>query len=52
MKEFGETPLARFVAGGTAGVDPRYMGIGPVPASQKALGARGLEAERRSISSS
>ena len=30
-------PLARFVSSATAGVDPRYMGIGPVPASQKAL---------------
>ena len=30
-------PLARFVSSATAGVDPRCMGIGPVPASQKAL---------------
>ena len=30
-------PMARIVASGHAGVDPRYMGIGPVPASRKAL---------------
>ncbi|MBX5482749.1 MAG: thiolase family protein [Myxococcaceae bacterium] len=41
MKELGKTPMARFVASGTAGVDPRFMGIGPVPASQKALARAG-----------
>jgi acetyl-CoA acyltransferase len=40
-RALGQEPLARFVSAGTAGVDPRYMGIGPVPASQKALGAAG-----------
>ncbi len=30
-------PLARFVSSATAGVDPRTMGIGPVPATRKAL---------------
>jgi 3-oxoadipyl-CoA thiolase len=34
-------PLARVVASGTAGVDPRYMGIGPVPATRKALDRAG-----------
>jgi len=33
----GWKPLARVVAGAAAGVDPRYMGIGPVPATLKAL---------------
>jgi acetyl-CoA acyltransferase len=37
MKEFKLSPLARVVSSGTAGVDPRVMGVGPVPASQKAL---------------
>jgi acetyl-CoA acetyltransferase family protein len=37
----GRTPLARFVASATAGVDPRTMGIGPVPATQKALARAG-----------
>jgi 3-oxoadipyl-CoA thiolase len=41
LKELGKTPLARVVSSGTAGVDPRYMGIGPVPASNKALAAAG-----------
>ncbi len=36
--------LGRFLAGGVAGVDPRVMGIGPVPASRKALARAGLSA--------
>ena len=39
----GLTPFARIVASATAGVPPRIMGIGPVPASQKALAKAGLE---------
>ena len=35
MKRFGLTPLARIVAGATAGVAPRVMGIGPAPAAQR-----------------
>jgi acetyl-CoA C-acetyltransferase len=35
-------PLARVVSTGVAGVDPAYMGIGPVPASRKALERAGL----------
>ncbi|MDX6553705.1 MAG: hypothetical protein QOH74_2193, partial [Gaiellales bacterium] len=42
--ELGLAPLARFAAGAVAGVDPRVMGIGPVPAVRKALGRAGLEA--------
>ena len=38
----GMKPLARLVAYAHAGVDPRYMGIGPVPASQMALKKAGL----------
>jgi 3-oxoadipyl-CoA thiolase len=38
----GLTPLARFVDGAYAGVDPSYMGIGPVPATRKLLERRGL----------
>ena len=37
MKELGLKPLARIKAFASAGVDPKYMGMGPVPASQKAL---------------
>ena len=36
-------PLARLVAYGHAGVDPRYMGIGPVPAVQQVLHRAGLK---------
>jgi 3-oxoadipyl-CoA thiolase len=40
-RALGMTPLARVVAGAAAGVDPRVMGIGPVPATQKALARAG-----------
>jgi 3-oxoadipyl-CoA thiolase len=36
-RELGREPLARVVSVGAAGVDPAYMGIGPVPATRKAL---------------
>jgi acetyl-CoA acyltransferase len=42
IKTHGLTPLARIVASATAGVPPRIMGMGPVPASQKALKKAGL----------
>jgi len=38
----GLKPLARLVAYAHAGVDPKYMGIGPVPATQLALKKAGL----------
>ena len=41
-KARGLKPLARLVAYAHAGVDPKYMGIGPVPASQLALKKAGL----------
>jgi len=41
-KARGLTPLARLVAYAHAGVDPKYMGIGPVPATQLALKKAGL----------
>ncbi len=40
------TPRARIVAAATAGVPPRIMGIGPVPASEKALKLAGLTLDR------
>jgi 3-oxoadipyl-CoA thiolase len=42
-RELGIEPLGRFVASAVAGVDPRVMGIGPVPAVRKVLGRAGLE---------
>ena len=38
----GVTPLARIIGWASAGVDPRCMGIGPVPAVQKLLAKTGL----------
>lgn len=38
----GARPMARLVAYAHAGVDPKYMGIGPVPATQKVLQKAGL----------
>lgn len=40
--ELGLKPLARVVASAAAGVPPRIMGLGPVPATQKALARAGL----------
>jgi acetyl-CoA acetyltransferase family protein len=42
--ELGAEPLASFVAAAVAGVDPRVMGIGPVPAVQKRLARTGVGA--------
>jgi acetyl-CoA C-acetyltransferase len=44
-KELGKTPRARVVAYASAAVDPRVMGIGPVPAVRKALQKAGLAAD-------
>ena len=41
-RKLGLTPRARILSGAIAGVEPRVMGIGPVPASQKALQRAGL----------
>lgn len=43
LKELSIQPLARVVSMAVAGVDPAYMGIGPVPAVQKALTRAGLK---------
>ena len=37
-------PMGRIVATASAGVDPEYMGIGPIPATRKALAKAGLKA--------
>ncbi len=42
-KELGVEPLVRIVGTSSAGVDPRYMGLGPVPAIRKLLKKTGLE---------
>ncbi|MFQ6615737.1 MAG: thiolase family protein [Fidelibacterota bacterium] len=40
------TPLARVMASASTGVDPRFMGIGPVPAIRKLLDVSGLSLDR------
>ncbi len=42
VEEYGLTPLARVVGTATAGVPPRIMGIGPVPATRRLLERQGL----------
>jgi 3-oxoadipyl-CoA thiolase len=42
-EELGSQPLGRFVGSAVAGVDPRVMGIGPVPAVRKLLERVGLD---------
>jgi acetyl-CoA C-acetyltransferase len=43
-KSLGLTPLARIVSFGTSGLDPATMGMGPVPATRKALERAGWKA--------
>jgi acetyl-CoA acetyltransferase len=43
LKRFNLTPMARILSHAVAGVDPSIMGIGPVPATQKALQRAGLK---------
>jgi len=42
-RELGWQPIARMVSSAVAGVDPATMGLGPIPASRKALERAGLE---------
>jgi len=45
VKELGLKPIARVISFASAGVDPAYMGIGPVPATRKALQRANLKIE-------
>ena len=45
-RELGLAPMARILATAVAGVHPSYMGIGPVPATRKALKRAGLRLDR------
>ena len=49
VKAHGLTPRARYVAGAVAGVAPRVMGIGPVPATRKVLALAGLTIEQMDV---
>ncbi|KUM82972.1 MULTISPECIES: thiolase family protein [Streptomyces] len=43
VERYGLTPRARVVTTASAGVEPRLMGLGPVPATEKALGRAGWQ---------
>jgi 3-oxoadipyl-CoA thiolase len=43
-RELGAEPLGRFLGSAVAGVDPRVMGIGPIPAVRKLLSRAGIDA--------
>jgi acetyl-CoA acetyltransferase family protein len=45
-KERGWKPMGRIISWATVGVEPKLMGIGPVPATQKALAAAGMKLEQ------
>lgn len=47
--EYGLLPKARIVAMASAGVEPRVMGIGPVPAARKVLAKAGLSLEQMDV---
>ncbi len=49
VKRFGLTPRARVVAAAVAGVEPRIMGIGPIPASRKVLAKAGLSIDQMDV---
>ena len=49
LKELGADPLARIVASVAVGVEPRIMGMGPVPATRGALARAGLKLDDMSV---
>ena len=49
VKDHGLTPIARVVAMSAAGVEPRVMGIGPIPACQKVLTRAGLTIDQMDV---
>jgi 3-oxoadipyl-CoA thiolase len=49
VRRFKLTPRARIVAGATAGVEPRIMGMGPVPATRKALALAQLDIKQLDV---
>ncbi len=48
-EKYGMASKGRILAGAVAGVEPRTMGLGPVPASQKALARAGLSVEQMDV---
>jgi 3-oxoadipyl-CoA thiolase len=50
VKELGLSPIARYVTSAAAGVEPNFMGLGPIPSSNKALKLAGLTAGDMAVS--
>jgi 3-oxoadipyl-CoA thiolase len=48
-KDLGYKPIVRVIASAIAGVHPSYMGLGPIPATRKALQRAGLKAEELDV---
>ena len=46
VKKYGLTPIARILGGAAAGVPPRIMGVGPIPASRKLMARLGMRQEQ------
>ena len=49
LRELGSAPLARIITTAVAGVEPRLMGMGPVPASRRALAHAKLSVEQMDV---
>jgi acetyl-CoA acyltransferase 2 len=49
VKKHGLKPIGRLVSWAVAGVEPKYMGIGPVPAARKALAKAGMKLENMDL---
>jgi acetyl-CoA acyltransferase len=49
LKELGAAPLARIVASAVVGVEPRIMGMGPVPSTRQALARAGLTLDQMDV---
>ncbi|MFS8110437.1 3-oxoadipyl-CoA thiolase [Rhizobium jaguaris] len=45
-KKYGLTPIARILGGAAAGVPPRIMGVGPIPASRKLMARLGMRQDQ------
>ncbi len=46
VRKYGLRPMARILGGAAAGVPPRVMGVGPIPASQKLMARLGLQQDQ------
>ena len=49
LKRYNLTPMARIVSSAAAGVEPRIMGMGPVPSTRKALARAGLDLSQMDV---